>query len=113
MVDQQKITAIVAAGYSMEQAKLALDKNGGDVDDAIDSLFLKGRKSKRNVASNPPFDDEDVTVTDGSLAPTAADAVASSGTAIVAGRFSQTRRSSDATSSHATPSLGVAVLRIE
>ena len=108
MVDE-KVAAIVAAGYSKEEAKRALDENNGDVDDAIDSLFLKGRMSQRNVASRPTFDDEDVTVTDDSLAPTPA----SSGTAIVAGQFSQARRSSDAPTSHATPSLGAAVIRIK
>ena len=100
-----KVISIMVAGYSETQAKEALADNDGDVDDAIDSLFLKGRKSQRNVASRPTFDDEDVTVTDDSLAPTPA----SSGTTIVAGQFSQTRRSSDAPTSHATPSLGAAV----
>jgi Leucine-rich repeat (LRR) protein len=105
-----KVTSIIAAGYSEAQAKEALANNNGDMDDAIDYLFLKGRKSLRNVASTPAFDDEDVTVTDGCLAPSAA-AASSSGTTVIAGQVSQTRRSSDASSSYyTTPSLGVAVI---
>ena len=105
----KKVAAIVAAGYSAEEAKVALDENDGDVDDAIDSLFLEGRKSQRNVASAPSLDDEQgVTVTGDSLAPAAA---ASSGTTIVAGQFSQTVRGWNARrSSRLTPSLGVAVV---
>ena len=109
-MDDEKVASIVAAGYSKAQAKQALYENDGNVDDAIDSLFLKGRKSQRDVASNPTFDDEDVTVTDDSLASGAA-AVASSGPSIVAGQFSQTRRSSDTTLSQITPSLGAAVIQ--
>jgi hypothetical protein len=109
-MDDEKVASIVAAGYSKAQAKQALYENDGNVDDAIDSLFLKGRKSQRNVASNPTFDDEDVTVTDDSLASGAA-AVSSSGPSIFAGQFSQARRSSDTTLSQITPSLGAAVIQ--
>ncbi len=53
----------------MGQAKQALAENNGDVDDAIDDLFLKGRLKARNITTTAAFNDDDVTVTD-SLPPT-------------------------------------------
>jgi Leucine-rich repeat (LRR) protein len=78
-----KVTSIIAAGYSEAKAKEALATNNGDVDDAIDYLFLKGRrKSQRNVASSRGLD-EDVTIIDDCLAPSAA---AASSVAIIESR---------------------------
>jgi hypothetical protein len=64
-----KIALIVSMGYSVGQAKQALAENNGDVDDAIDDLFLKGRLKARNITTTAAFNDDDVTVTD-SLPPT-------------------------------------------
>lgn len=65
-VSQESIDELVSLGYSAEQARYALEQTEGDVDDAIDFLFSKGRKGNRASVPNKAIlnTDDDVSVAD-------------------------------------------------
>jgi len=63
----KKVESIVSMGYTPEEAKQALEENEGDVDDAIDFLFSKGRVSPHSPAATrkaSTYSEDDMTVSD-------------------------------------------------